>query len=289
MYRLVFYIIVVTLLVGCSISSQTTPDLNAVATEVAIQLTAQVLSSPNPEESMPTPTNSLLPPAQSDTPTSTPTLEFTSTPSIEPSLTSTPTATATVPPTDPREMYGVPAWQDDFSSGRNFYLFDDGNTRTEVLNGSFVMTGFTPYWMGWSLTYPKIKNFYLEATVNVGACAGFDRYGLAFRTNDPSNINGYLFSLACNGQYALSSFTNGTETSIVGWRDSNGTLLGSGNTNRIGVLAQGNQFTLYINGKEMHTAQADFYQSGSFGFFINPAQTSGFKVEYDTIAYWLIQ
>lgn len=272
------FIIIIPLLAACNLpfggTPQPTEDL--VATQVAVNLT-QTASSVKPTQ----PPTAV--PATS-TPRSTSTLPAAT---ITPSL--TPEPTATIPPTDPALSLGKPTFKDDFANGKSWGLdtpYDDGNTRVEIKDNSMVLTSFKAVgWHGWRVSYLKPKNFYLEATIKVSTCSGPDTYGLIFRS--PDDTSGYWYGLTCDGQYNLLTFDGTDFKYLIKSKSSADILAGSNQTNRLGVMVQGDKIALYINGKLLEEITDSTYpNAGTYGLWIAGWKTMNFTVACTQFAYW---
>ena len=286
MSRRALLALIVLALAGCLPQPSTPVNVDdLVATTVSSTLTHQA----------PPPT---LPPTQPlvtvDTPVATSPPSATEPPSLIPSTaTTTPSATApaTTTPTpiagDPRTALGQPAWRDTFSSGTGWNIGEDSFTKAEIEDGQFVLTGLTTA-DGWRLTWPEIESAYLEATIRTGTCQGSDQYGLIFRVPDIHDPNeGYLFAFTCDGRYSLRTWDGENMNSLVGATAASAIQAGSDKTNRIGVWAEDDEFSLYANGTFLVKIQDEtFPNKGGFGFFIGARQTVDFTIEADEIGYW---
>ena len=265
-----------------------TLDLNALATMVSETLTA-VPTRPLP----PVATATELPPIPTEAPpeaAATPEVE-TITPSPPPTDTPVPTSTAgptsTLPAADVRGTLGDPTWRDPLTSGNNWPLGEDAFTRAHVEDGELHMTGLTTT-DGWRLTWPVVRDFYLEMTARTGSCSGNDHYGLIARVPDRSAADrGYLFGFTCDGRYSLRAWDGEDMTSLVAPTASTAIIAGSDKVNRIGLWAKGEQLGLYANGSLLTQIEDDaFTEEGSFGIFVGARQTDEFTVHVDEIAYW---
>ena len=65
-------------------------------------------------------------------------------------------------------------------------------------------------------------------------------------------------------------------------------LRGPEQANRLGVKADGEKITLYVNGKELVTTSDDTLSSGAFGPFVGAVYTTNFTVTFDEITAWAI-
>jgi hypothetical protein len=139
----------------------------------------------------------------------------------------------------------------------------------------------------WALTWPKLEDFYLEASGRFGECAERDRYGVIVRS--PSDATrGYLFALACDGRYAfwIMDTEEMKRTVLIDWTASPYIASGEGGANRLGLKAEGERFTLYANGNLLAEVSDNTLDGPNFGVFVGAARTEGFKVALDELAYW---
>lgn len=285
--------LVMLLSIACNISFDfSDTSLNTgndpVGTSVALTLTSQALQHIPPQDPS---QNQNLPPVAdlpADPPANQPpqaTLTMVPTATLTPTQTFTPSPTVT--PTLGLRV-GEPDKKITFANGDGgFYDDDDENTIITPKNGTLELVSTLKVigWHGWSMYYDKIDNFYLESTINVVNCSGSDQYGMVFRGPDYSR--GYFFGLTCGGNYFL-DYLDGKYTPIVSDTASQFINAGSGQTNRLGVLAQGDQLTLYINDQKVQEVRDSTYTGkGVFGVFIAAYQTPNFTIQLDEIAYWL--
>ena len=262
---------------ACNFPSKTTPNSNQVDTQVALLLTtmptATVFPTPLPTQIPASPTLPLVP-------TQTQTQPSTATPTLPP--------TSTVMPSDPSQAYGTPTWTNP-SDWKGFYFNNqDPEIQISQSNGSLVLTAVHANgWHGWSLSFTKGTNFYLEGTFKIGGCSGLDRYGLVFRA--PDTTQGYFFGVSCDGEYSLRKWISGgsSYTDIISWTKSPDILAGSDQVNRLGVKANGNQYSLYVNGKLLGEASDDsFLGEGIFGAYIASVNTPGLTVTVQSMQFW---
>lgn len=278
-HRLTLWILCLGLVAAaCSAPTAPTADPDQVATEVSQMLTEMPSATPAPSHTAP----------PQDTPTSVPdTPTATETASATPTATSTTTATATPPDEDPRELLGDPTWRDPLGTGDSWGLFEDEHTRVSAGDGTLVLTALNPdNWSAWTLSWARPDDFYLEATTRTGECTGLDRHGLVFRADDSDRA--YLFGLSCDGRYSLRLWDGEALafTTLIDWTISEHVRAGSDQTNRLGVLAEGERLAVYANGHYLAEAQEDSYDEGAFGLFIASANTTSFTVWVDEVAYW---
>lgn len=248
--------------------AKSTPDVNKIQTSVAQTLTSFPTIAPTstPEVALPTST-------------------------AEPTATPTITATATTSPEDPKNSLGSPTFSDTFTSGSSFGLktpYSDDAVQIEAVNGALLFTSLgAQRGKRWRLTYPLVTNLYLEGTFTTINCSGFDSYGLVLRSPSYSDGIGYYFGLSCNGQVnAMRWDSNGTKT-ILDWTAAPSAISGSNQTNRFGVMAKGNEFTIYVNGTLVKSITDDTLSDrGHFGVYVSAVENPSFTFTLDEINEW---
>ncbi len=271
-----------------TISAQLTGISNPIIdtpTQIPDATSASGTSEPTPTETFP-PTSTPLPtntPLPSDTPVPTNTLP--------PSPTSPPTNTPTITKeiTDPKQRLGLgePTWRDTFENAQNWPIYTDEHVTMRITEDQRLqMTSLNAdKWESWMLTWPLLQNFYLEVTATTGECSGLDRYGLLARgTADAKNA--YLFGLTCDGRFSFRTWNGESFTLLVPWTPSPLIQDGAEQTNRMGLLADGDRFSLYANDEHLITIQDETYTEGLIGLFVGAVLTDGFTVYFDDIAYW---
>jgi hypothetical protein len=284
MKRLALTPLIFSLALSACLPQPATPAADLVATSVSATLTQQAVASALAPTQPPVFIESPPPTLPSDTPAVTVIVP-------SPTETASPTPTATTSPTsvsgDPRTALGQPTWRDPFDSGNGWNVGEDSFTRVEVEDGKFVLTGRTTA-DGWRLTWPEVKDVYLEATIRTGTCQSTDEYGLMFRVPDIHDPNeGYLFGFTCDGRYFLRTWDGEDMVTLTSLTTAAAIQAGTDKSNRIGVWAEGNDFRLYANGTLLAEIEdTTFPDTGGFGFFIGARQTDNFTVEADEIAYW---
>ncbi len=224
-------------------------------------------------------------PAPTDTPLPSDTPEISPTPTIPDTPTATSAPTATTVSGDPREDLGAPTWGDTFASAENWPLYDDEHVQMRLKDGGLQMTALNAdKWDSWMLTWPVLKNFYLEITARPGDCSGMDHYGMIARSPDASA--GYLFVFTCDGQYSLRRWDGKRSIYLEDWTVSDFILKGPNQTNRLGLDATDNHLSLYANGNLLAEVTDANYRKGGFGVLVGAVETAGFKVQVSQVQYW---
>jgi len=258
------------------------PPPNLLATSVAATLTAQPVAI----------ATSTLPPA-SPVPTATsgfpPTESATETAAAPPTPSPIPLS-----PDDPRAGLNLsaPDLRDDFSQALWYVGSDDATASFAYANGQFQVTdNLADGFLWWTTTAREAADLYVEVTAEVGACSGKDAYGFGIRVGGQNFDQGYTLEIACDGSYRLRRFVSEElPVILLNWTPAAALVSGPLATNRIGLLAQGEQFQVFANG-ELVSAQAiedDSYSSGILSLFASAAQTPGLTVHFDDLALWFL-
>jgi len=308
--KTVLFIMILSVLSACTLPlTQATPP--AVSDEEMATRVAKILTEmPQPTQGLPT---AELPPL--NTPDSGPTLSVevietatlaATTQPDQPTATQQPTATSNVVPTvvvttmpaftppvnDPRTKLGSPSWTDDMDEDTYWPVGEDKYTAIDFKDGQLRLTGLTTT-DGWRLAASEqLANFYLEATISTGTCAGTDRYGLMFRVPVAREANkGYLLGVSCDGKYSLREWdatlgSKGTMTTHINWTASDAIQAGSNKMNKVGIMAVGDRLIVYINGVMVNEVKDSTFSEGSFGLFIGARETTNFTISVDEISYW---
>jgi len=187
---------------------------------------------------------------------------------------------------------GTPDWLETFDSDEEtIFLGIDNNISFSLKNGKLVMTVFEPGGDQWRLFDTKSKSdFYLESNFIVGdKCSGKDSYGFIVRSpkNESKFVDsGYVIGFSCDGSYRLYRMDAGYFIEIVNWTTSPSINSGPDQENKIGLLAQGSIFKIYINGVLIDEFEDSTYPNGQFGLMVRSENTNDFQVSVNQIATW---
>jgi hypothetical protein len=143
----------------------------------------------------------------------------------------------------------------------------------------------------WTLTAWKLKNYYIETTGTQDSCSGRDRYGLVVGSPGPGLNPNYLLRFACDGYYSFGFFNSDIDNkfhSLKDWTKSDFILAGSGQTNRMGFMAEGTHLSLYANGHFLADMNEPAFGEGRFGLFIGSVNTVNYTVRISEVMYWIL-
>ncbi len=227
-----------------------------------------------PPPADPTATDTTLPPTATQTPTQTP----------------TETQVPTLSPNDPKLSLGNPDWSKSFDSTGDWWLYDDDpDHKAEIKNGKLLYTMINPIgYSVWAFAAPVVEDYYLEISVEApNVCTGKNRFGMIFQTPDAEYSEGYLLQLACDGNFRLRVWDGSNGNTLIAWGTNPAINDGPNQVNRLGIMKQGNQIGIYINGILVGEATDNSYTgSGKFGILIQSNDINNFTATFDDAAYW---
>jgi hypothetical protein len=194
----------------------------------------------------------------------------------------TPTSTEVLS-TDP--WSGEAAFVEEFDSG-DYWDFESGFLYSKVSNGQLEFTSKgTPWWSSWYTTTPEFKNGYVETTFSMPNCQGQDRFGLVIRWQRPGVF--YYMGVTCDGKWGFSQYTAGNETIDLLPYEEIFVLKPVGETNQIGIMAEDNSITFYINRQFVGSILVNSEdEAGNFGFLSMSSGSKNFKTLIDKLEYW---
>jgi heat shock protein HslJ/uncharacterized protein YraI len=191
---------------------------------------------------------------------------------------------------DPAMILGEPDGVDNFDNASNWGQFDSACFTSQITGGQYVMTANgVPQTMCWEVSWPQLENFYIETTLQMPeTCDAQDRFGLLFRA--PDNNRGYQYGFTCGGEYTLTLWDGQTSTILVEPTVSAAILNTPGMVNRMGLLAFGENISLYANGVFLETVSDYTYlDAGRIGYFVRAATEAPFTVRYDQLRVWVLE
>lgn len=209
-----------------------------------------------------------------------------------PTQTPTETQAPTLSPNDPKLSLGAPDWSKSFDSTNDWWLYDDDpDHKAEIKNGKLLFTMINPLgYSVWAFASPVVTDYYLEISVEApNDCTGKNRFGLIFQTPDSKYSEGYLLQLACNGNFRLGVYDGSDWKTLIAWGANPAINAGPNQVNRLGIMKQGKQIGIYINGILVGEATDNSYTgSGKFGVLILSEDINNFTATFDDAAYWVL-
>lgn len=129
-------------------------------------------------------------------------------------------------------------------------------------------------------------DFLAEVDATQTAGPEVNEFGIAFRVVDANNF--YAFFVSGNGYWNLSKFEGGEWVTLSDWSVSEA-IAASGEANRLGVLADGEDITLLINGEQVGTVTDASFAEGGIALLVGTFDDPGVDVAFDNFALWEIR
>jgi len=251
--------------------------LLAVGTLVVLTLACVLLFPVLTRLAQGTPTATMSP---SPTPAATALPTATLSPTLAP--TATPASKATTEPgTDVTVEPGGPLYVEDFSSpGTEWEISENEEARYRIDGGAYSIEVIKANWIAWNLIGQELADFEVEFEV---ALVEGDRYndaGLLFRFQDADNY--YEIDINGEGSFAIGKEVNDEWVQIVEWT-SDPSIQPFGQVNRVRLVAEGTQFTLYVNDEYLAYFADDSFGSGGIGPVVTAYDEPSARATFDNI------
>jgi hypothetical protein len=172
-------------------------------------------------------------------------------------------------------------------------LPDDDNIRLQFKGGELYVTGKQLDFSTWWFSFHTLKDAYIEMTFNSEACSGDDAYGMIFRgpPHKAGQSYGYVVSLSCDGKlwvFRLDGINPWRIENLIEPKEVSAIKDGSGQENVVGVYADGDDMTIYVNGKPVGEVQDDHFSSGRVGVFVRSASPDVYTYRMTDFIYWIL-
>lgn len=236
--RGLIYIIIILALLSCRLPFDLLGQVDDVQPTKTIEEIAIVVS-----------TEEEIAPTETIAPTITPSI----TPSITPTITETPDPILSLPDYVQEALNWEIAFEDDFSDDSKGWfvgeLADDLSTQNrKITGGQYLWTieyteDMDEDWITFGIVpaFFSVSDFSVSLTAKLEGGYPDTAYGLAFRQ---STRGSYLFTIR-NNSYQLAVYDYEDTTAIIDWTPSD--LIIPGMMNKLTVLANGDNITLFIN------------------------------------------
>jgi hypothetical protein len=176
-------------------------------------------------------------------------------------------------------------FKDDFSgTGGGWGTGTDTSSSVEFANGKLVYQLFEDNYFTWSNPDQNLENIHLEVTAeNVGG-GQFTEFGLICSYLDRDRY--YYLAIDSEGFYAIwKSVPGGDDQHVIlsgggEWTESSDIPVNAASY-RIGADCGNGTVTLYVDGKQIDTAQDSEYTKGDVGLFVWTGDDTSAEVHFD--------
>ena len=202
-----------------------------------------------------------------------------------------PTATPTPDPiakllADIREA--DPDFTDDFRRNDGTWgVKSDATSSIFYQRGAYHISVAVTNTVSWGVADLDVSDFLVEVDAKHVAGPLDNEMGVIFRYQGGDNF--YVFMISSDGYYRLEKLVDDEWEQIIKWTQSNVINTGEGSANRIGVLAQGTKFRLFVNDVLIAEAEDDAFASGNIGLATGSFGEGGVEVAFDNIDLWELE
>ncbi|MFN8491026.1 MAG: hypothetical protein U0350_25755 [Caldilineaceae bacterium] len=184
----------------------------------------------------------------------------------------------------------APAFTDDFKTDNG-----DWTTKSKEKDVSFTYKDDAFHilvdrkqWTAWTFNKQiddlKLSDFYLEAEASQIDGPKGGEFGIVFRQTDSKNF--YLYSISREGTYSLWKEVDGTWQPIIDWTNTDAIQTDLNATNKLAVLAEGPQLTLFLNDQVLFHLKDNAFLSGTVGLMTGTYADPGVEVAFSKLNIW---
>jgi tetratricopeptide (TPR) repeat protein len=187
------------------------------------------------------------------------------------------------PPALPTPAFPL-AWQDDFSTPEGGWIEDsDLQSVKRYENGQYHILVNARELFIWSTAGQDFADFMVEVEATQVSGPNDNGYGLLFRLQDEQHF--YRFDVSGDGFYLLSRRLENQWVTLIDWTASPFIHKGQA-TNRLKVICQGSQISLYVNNRHLTDFSDVSYSHGDIGLFAGTLSQGGVHISFDNLKVW---
>ncbi len=192
-----------------------------------------------------------------------------------PTSTTTGGGGAVAPVTDGQVLF-----RDDFEDPQVSDLgeSEDSSSRYAYEQGSYIIEVKQAETLVWALVEGTYRDVVIETSYSVPANSADVAAGLIFHYQDPKNF--YLFSVSNDGYYALELLKDDQWVTLIDWTKHN---VINAAKNRLRVVLNGDEITLFVNDRQLEKTRDPTFTSGEVGLAVTSFAEPGAIVSYSEI------
>ncbi|HKZ55962.1 MAG TPA: hypothetical protein VJ123_10810 [Anaerolineales bacterium] len=222
------------------------------------------------------------PPPTPVPPSGTPTFTF---PTLPPTFTATGAPSLLTPTPDLPSLLAGIIYRDDFDENQGWDLNDSKIGGISLFQGRLALavrrSGATLFAVAPS---PELEGFFVEVETRAELCADADEFGLMVRMNPQGDH--YRFTLNCIGQARFARVQQGVAFNLLPPTETHAAISGAPAENRLGLLADGRDLRLFINGLEVFFVRDAALPRGGLGLIARSAAGGQLTVSFDHLAVY---
>lgn len=138
--------------------------------------------------------------------------------------------------------------------------------------------------IAWTRLQTEYDDFYVEVDTIEHAGQSEDLFGLIFRYQNVDNF--YIFAIGSDGYYMVRRLVNDEWSYLAEWTESDEIDFGPGAVNTLGLVAQGDTFTVLVNDVVLAQVQDDGIDAGAVGLVAGAYEDIGVDIGFDNFRLW---
>ncbi len=182
---------------------------------------------------------------------------------------------------------GKEIYSDDFSSSKSGWsIYSKGDLLSGYKKGIYHITVIPEdYWKGILAHNLNLSDFLVEVEATKEAGPDDNAYGIYIRNNAPGNL--YTFLISSDGYFQFAQKENGSWVTPANWTKSSAIKTGN-ETNRIDVVAKGDEFAFYANDVLLSNYKNDSFANGGLGLWVGSQSEGNVTIGFDNFKVWEI-
>lgn len=138
--------------------------------------------------------------------------------------------------------------------------------------------------VAWSTGDISVEDFYLEVDAFHIAGSLDNQFGVLFRLVDDANF--YFFAISSDGYYSVQKKSDDEWSYLLDWASAEPVTVGEGEGNRIGILAEGAQISVLVNGELLATVEDDEFTKGQLALAVGAFDNGNVTIAFDDLLLW---
>jgi hypothetical protein len=178
----------------------------------------------------------------------------------------------------------APLYEENFAlPGQEWEISTREEAEYRLDGGAYSIEVYQENWTAWNTVGQEFTDFEIVFEVALVSGDTYNDAGILFRFQDADNY--YEVDINGEGSFAVGKEVDDEWIQIVEWT-THPTIQPFGRVNRVRLVAEGNQFTLYINDEWMDSFQDNSFASGGIGPVVTAYDTPPARATFDNLKIW---
>ena len=157
------------------------------------------------------------------------------------------------------------------------------NMRYDAVDGALEFGVDVPGALGWTVYGPTTNDLYVEVDGRFLTDV-YAEYGILFRYVDSQNF--YFLAVDTAGQFSIWRLRQNQWETVYDWTYTDYLELGANADNHIGLLVEGERFTVLANDVIVAEIDDDAFPTGSLALAVGTFEDGNVTVQFDNFAVW---